>query len=54
MINVNVVLWLLIGGLIAWLAVHQSSFSMVALIGSSAGVGVLLAIFSLIRRQPVR
>jgi hypothetical protein len=54
MVNVSVMVWLLIGGVIAWLAVHQSSFSMLALIGSSAGVAVLLAVFSLIRRQPVR
>lgn len=54
MVNVNVMVWLLIGGVIGCLAVHQSSFSVPALLASSAGVVVLLAVFNLIRRQPVR
>ena len=54
MVNVDVVVWLLIGGVIGWLSVQQGAAGTVALLGSSAGVAVLLAVFSLVRRQPVR
>jgi hypothetical protein len=54
MINVNVIVWLLAGGVIGWLVMLQNHFSMAPLLGSFIAAVVLLTIFSLIRRQPIR
>jgi uncharacterized membrane protein YeaQ/YmgE (transglycosylase-associated protein family) len=54
MINVNVIVWLLTGGMIGWLAVLENHFGMAALFVSFIAAMVLLTIFGLIRRQPVR
>ena len=51
--NVNVMVWLLSGGVIGWVAAHQDHFSKTALLGSFIGVVVLLAVLGLIRRRPV-
>ena len=54
MINVNVIVWLVTGGMIGSLAVVENHFSMAALFVSFIGAMVLLMIFGLIRAQPVR
>jgi hypothetical protein len=54
MINGNVMVWLLTGGMIGWLAVLETHFSMAALFVSFIALMVWLTVFGLIRRQPIR
>ena len=53
MINANVIVWLLTGGMIGSLAVLENHFSAALLVSLLAAIG-LLTIFDLIRRQPIR
>jgi len=54
MINMTVITWLFSGGAIAWLVSMESRFSAPALLASVLAVVGSLAVFYLIRRQPVR
>ena len=54
MINGNVIVWLLAGGMIGWLAVLENHFSMAALFVSFIAAMVSVVVFGLIRRQPIR
>ena len=54
MINGHVIVWLLTGGVIGWLAVLQRHFSVAALLASLLLVTAVLVLFDLIRRQLLR
>ena len=54
MINTTLITWLFSGGAIAWLVSMENHFSAPALLASVVAVAGSLAVFYLIRRQPVR
>jgi len=54
MINTTVITWLFSGGTIAWLVSLENHFSAPAVLASALATIGALAVFYLIRRQPVR
>jgi hypothetical protein len=54
MINGHVIVWLLTGGVIGWLAVLQRHFSVAALLASLLLATAMPVLFGLIRRQLLR
>ena len=54
MINTTLITWLFSGGAIALLVSMENHFSAPALLASVLAVAGSLAVFDLIRRQPVR
>ena len=52
--NGHVIVWLLTGGLIGWLAVLQRHFSVAALVASLLLATAVLVLFDLIRSQLLR
>jgi hypothetical protein len=54
MINTTVITWLFSGGTIAWLVSLENHFSAPAVLASALATIGALAVFYLIRKQPVR